>query len=130
MQNETPETTVKPEGEKPETKLEGLAIPEAPAPQEVNAVVEQPTVQQPVQVQDDDTQTTPAQEETNEAVPGVINEDDRRDEQKDKTWVQKANDVIKEYEEQPYEEEEASEKLQEDYLKQRFNIDVEEEGKN
>ncbi len=42
----------------------------------------------------------------------------------DLNWANKVREVINEDKDDPYKEEQDSEKLQEDYMKSRFNIDV------
>jgi hypothetical protein len=42
----------------------------------------------------------------------------------DQNWVGKVREVIRDDKDQPQKEEEDAEKLQENYMKQRFNVDV------
>jgi hypothetical protein len=109
---------------------QNLSTPEAPAPQEVNRAVEQPTVD-PVQDQVQQTQVVQNIPQTTQEVvqEPVIQDDTKVDDAKDTTWTQKAKDVIKEYADQPYKEEEQEGKLQKSYLKERFNVEVDEDKK-
>ncbi len=61
-----------------------------------------------------------------EVIPAVEVKDlsDSTVENVDQNWTNKVREVIKEDKEQPYKEEEDSERLQEDYMKQRFDVDV------
>ena len=61
-----------------------------------------------------------------EVIPAVEIKDlsDSTVENVDQNWTNKVREVIKEDKEQPYKEEEDSERLQEDYMKQRFDVDV------
>jgi Txe/YoeB family toxin of Txe-Axe toxin-antitoxin module len=113
------------------SEVQGVVpVPEAPAPQEVNRAVEQPSVD-PTAVSNAVQPTTSVstdpvvdQNSTNEP---VIVDDTKVDDKKDQTWTEKAKDVIKQYEDKPYQEEEAEEKLQRDYLKERFDVEVKED---
>lgn len=92
-------------------------------PDEVNVAVEQPSATV-AQVMPTPVPTTPPVDDPL-ADPAVQIDMTGKN---DAEWVEKAKDVIKEFEDKPYQEEKEAEKLQEGYLKDRFGVQVDDPG--
>lgn len=83
----------------------------------------------PIQAPADDAQTaqvTPIEPEITGTIPAeeVTNFTDSSVDPKDSDWIGKVKDVIRDDKGQPFKEENDAENLNEEYMKSRFNIDV------
>jgi len=119
IQKITPEVVASPE-ENGQTAVEASPLAElvstAPDPSVTAPVVATPVVDVPVL---DDTRfaETVVQEEVKDLTSSSV-------EKADENWTTKVRTVIKNDEGQPFKEEADAEILNKDYMKQRFNVDV------
>ena len=65
--------------------------------------------------------TTPVSPSTSQAQPALTT---AGGDKLEKTWVDRADEIIQTKAQDPYAEEEAHEELSAQYLKQRFNLDI------